>query len=93
MSFEGGRLPSAHVAVEDRQAAQHLVDSWVERFENLLTSGGVSPEEWGRMALELRGMVAALAADCREAGYLEGQQAGRRQVAGWVRDCLAGEGL
>jgi hypothetical protein len=43
--------------------------------------------------LKARGALAGFAADCRWAGYLEGQQDGRRQAARIVRTALEDEGL
>jgi hypothetical protein len=81
---------TAGVVMEaDVQAARHLVDAWDET----LPEGVTKLIPVARALLELRGMVATLAADARTAGYLEGLQAGRRQAGQLVRDALEGEGL
>lgn len=43
--------------------------------------------------LERRGVIAGHLADVRTAGYLEGMQAGRRELARMVQDLLQDEGL
>lgn len=78
----------AGVALEDAQAARNLLDSWLEEHE-----GFPDGMPAGEALLVLRGMIAQLAADVREAGYLEGAQRGRRDIANLVRDALVGEGL
>lgn len=82
----------AAVTEADAQAARHLVDAWLEDHPDMAPAPGDGPTIAGAL-LELRGMVAQLAADCREAGYLEGAERGRRDVAALVRDALDGEGL
>lgn len=65
------------VTEADVRAAQVFLDS---------LRGRVSEE------LELRGALAAHLADVRTAGYLAGEQAGRRQIGAAVRDALESEG-
>lgn len=76
----------AGVTVADTQAARHLVDAWLE--ERRESSMGHTAS-----VVQLRGMVAQTLADAREAGYLEGVQRGRRDVAQLIHDALDGEGL
>lgn len=78
----------------DVAAAQAATDGLDE-----LVAGFVAPAGWhaGRwteaQTKTVRAFMAGFAADCRWAGYLEGEQHGRRQVAHVVRDALEGEGL
>ncbi len=72
------------VTEADVRAAQVLLDT--------LQGLGMEPAYPGQ-ELEVRGMIAAHLADVRTAGYLEGEQTGRRQTAHLVLDALAGEGL
>lgn len=78
----------AHVTALDAQRAQDLLADW-------FTGMGGDPEavQLSPRLLELRGMLAGLLSDVREAAYVEGIQRGRKQAAVVIRDALDGEGL
>lgn len=78
------------VTEADVRAAQTLLDAFLEV---LMVRKGIVPVVLTADALELRGMLAAHNANVRTAGYLEGEQAGRRQVGHLVLERLAEEGL
>jgi hypothetical protein len=58
-----------------------------------LTPRSMMPAEWAAFRQRLRGLLAGQMALVRTAGYIEGEQAGRRQAGRIVRDALDGEGL
>lgn len=80
----------AHVQNRDVQTAQNVLDAWVQAMAERSDAYGTSVTT--EAALVLRGIVAATIADVREAGYLEGVQVGRRQLAHSVLDALDSEG-
>jgi hypothetical protein len=75
----------AHVQNRDVHAAQTALDA-------LMALGGETHSA-NEYRLQARGVLAAFAADVREAGYLEGVQVGRRQMAHVLWDALHDEGF
>jgi hypothetical protein len=74
----------AYVTNRDVNAAQAAVDTLVDALAIQLPVAALQTA---------RGVLAAFAADCREAGHVEGVQVGRRQLAHAVMDCLEEEGV
>jgi hypothetical protein len=74
----------AYVTNRDVNAGQAAVDTLVDALGLQLSVP---------MLQTARGVLAAFAADCREAGHVEGVQVGRRQAGNIVREALDGEGL
>lgn len=79
----------AHVTPADARCAQAALDSLVEVLE------GREDGSWlaATALLELRGLLAAQMADVRHAGFLEGEQHGRRLIGHAVLDALEAEGI
>lgn len=74
------------VTEADVRAAQSILDL-------LLPLGQRVPIVTRADAAEARGILAAWSADMRTAGYLEGLQAGRRELGQTLQDLLRDEGL
>lgn len=77
------------VTEADVRAAHALLDALAEA--GVMRDDGYRDGQSAFMAA--RGVAASWSADVRTAGYLEGLQEGRQQVARWVKDALEGEGL
>lgn len=80
-----------HVTAQDTQRAQDLLADWASQHPGLRVTVGTV--EALTALLGLRGALAGLLADVRDAAYLEGQLHGQRQTAHWVRAALESEGL
>lgn len=73
----------------DVRAAQVVIDEWTDAMIGRTDGTAVT----ARAALELRGIMAGVMAEVRTAGYLEGVQEGRRDIAAVVHHALEDEGL
>lgn len=78
----------AYVTNRDVNAAQAAVDTLDDALRDLGHHGLSVREQQA-----VRGVLAAFAADCREAGHAEGVQTGRLQVAHDLRTFLEDQGL
>jgi hypothetical protein len=89
MTFGDGMITEPDV-----RAAQVTLDAWLADSVESLGSYAAPDVVVDPPALQrLRGILAAQFAAVRHAGYLEGEQRGRRIAAAVVRDALEGEGL
>jgi hypothetical protein len=81
--------PDRVVTDADVRASQALLDALVT--DGVLTDNG--QRDGMSTFMHARRMVALWSADVRTAGYLEGVQAGKRQLGRIIDAALAGEGL
>lgn len=77
----------AIVAREDIEAAQAVIDAWIDARASV-----GEPNDVGRLPY-LRGLITQAIADAHAQGYEQGITRGRRQIGNALRDLLDGEGL